>query len=111
MLFYPEVPPLPNVKPALFAPEQTRLLTNPGGELSDVQASIYIEVGIQYPVQGIPLPIGGAGLLMPSVAVLLSLHHCSTSDDHSNTIIPMILFALFFVFVTFRLKCSISGAQ
>ena len=78
-----------------------------------MQASIYIEVGIQYPVQGIPLPIGGAGLLMPSVAVLLSLHHRSTSDDHSNTIIPMILFALFFVcfFVTFRLKCSISGAQ
>ena len=33
MLFYPEVPPLPNVKPALFAPEQTRLLTKPGGEV------------------------------------------------------------------------------
>ena len=65
-----------------------------------MQASIYIEVGIQYPVQGIPLPIGGAGLLMPSVAVLLSLHHRSTSDDHSNTIIPMILFALFFVFLS-----------
>ena len=69
---------------------------NQGGDLSDVQASMYIEVGIQYPVQGIPLPIGGAGLLRPSVAVLLAQHHWSTSDDHSNIIISMILFASFF---------------
>ena len=56
MLFYPEVPPLPNVKPAIFAHFaqlsniQNCLLTKPGGELSDVSASMYIEVGIQCPV-------------------------------------------------------------
>ena len=68
-MLYPEVPPLPNVKPAIVAQGQNGLLTKPGGGgLSDVSATMYIEVGILYPSQGIPLPIGGAGLIMLLVA-------------------------------------------
>ena len=84
MLLYPEIPPLPNVKPAIFSlckcsKPSNCLLTKPGRDLSDVSASMYIEVGILYPVQGIPLSIGCAGLLRPSVAVLLTQHCYSTA--------------------------------
>ena len=49
-----------------------------------MSATMYIEVGILYPSQGIPLPIGGAGLIMQLVAVLLAQNHYSDSDYQSS---------------------------